>query len=240
MVSLFLAGCVTRPGRDYGHLMFKADDYFQVQVVDSGMLSDANVWVDDLLLLPPMGGIPDAMVSAFGMTLWQELQQILPGRVRSLRADGRYAGYADAINLLGDDGRVVDAEIVRLGKLARVSHVLLPRIIDYKPYHPQSMVMEWRLVDTRRERTIMIIAGGLDVSEQRVLSRADSYLRDRKAKPYTSNNLDMLLRSPRGFSGFVVAQAVDAFRGRIMPATRPPFKVNGDIDDIVSELMEQK
>lgn len=239
-IALTVAGCVSRPGRDYGHLMFRADRYFQVQLVDSGLMNDEKIYVTTLLLLPPVGAMPEVMSEPFALTLWQELQQTLPGRVINLRENGRYAAYADSVNLLADSGHVMASEVVRLGKLADVTHVLLPRIVDYSPYHPQRMIMEWRLFDVHRERTVLIVVGGLDASEQRVMSRADSYLRDRKAKSYNAANLDMLLRSPREFNGFAIAEASEVLEERIIPASKPPFKVNGNMDDIVSELMELK
>ncbi len=238
-LALSLCGCATRQGRDYGNILFPGANYFQVQVVTPDASLASPVPIADLLLLPPVGDVPENLTDGLQLTLWQELQQILPGAVRAPRPRGRYVPYMQTSNILMDDGRPAIEELVRIGKLAQASHVLLPRIIDYRAYHPQRIVMEWLIVDVNRGRTLLLLVGGLDVSEQRVLISADSYLRERKAKPYNTANLELLLRSPREFNGFAVAQAVDALRGRLTPDKSDPFKrvmESAEVREYLSDL----
>lgn len=238
-LSLCLSGCAARLGRDYGHVLFPAADYFQVQVVTPGKATNQPAEIADLLLLPPVGDIPADLTESLLLAMWQEMQQILPGVVRAPRRPGRYAPYIQTSNMLMDDGRPAIDELVRIGKLAQASHVLLPRIIDYRAYHPQRIVMEWLIVDVQRDRKLMSLVGGLDASEQKVLISADVYLRERKAKRYNSGNLDLLLRSPREFHKFAVAQAVDALKGRIQPDKHEPFKrtmENAEIKEYLRDL----
>jgi hypothetical protein len=220
--------------------MFPAADYFQVQVVTPGKASKQPSVISDLMLLPPIGNVPAELTESLWLAIWQEMQQVLPGVVRAPRRQGRYAPYIQTSNIMMDDGRMAIDELVRVGKLAQASHVLLPRIIDYRAYHPQRIVMEWLIVDVGRERALLSLVGGLDVSEQKVLISADAYLRERKAKPYNSANLDLLLRSPREFNNFAVAQAVEALRGRIEPGKQEPFKRTIENADIKEHLRDLK
>ncbi len=236
------SGCAARQGRDYGHVLFNSADFFQIQLVTPVGVGDSSVVINNLLLLPAVGDLPEELIDGMLLTLWQELQQIIPGAVSMPRERGRFAAYTTTANLLGDDGRPAVQEIVQLGHLTGSSHVLLPRIMDYRPYHPQRIVMEWMLFDVRRGQMVLLMVGNMDASEQRVLVAADTYLRQRKAREYSSSNLDMMLRSPRDFNGFAMAQAVSALKGKLVVASLNPtgFKEVKKTDDNYNYLREIK
>jgi len=218
------SGCAARLGRDYGHVLFNSADYFQIQIVTPGGAKDQTIAIDNLLLLPAVGDLPEELIDGMLLTVWQELQQIIPGSVIMPRERGRFAAYTTTANLLGDDGRPAVQEIIQIGRVTGSSHVLLPRIRDYRPYHPQRIVMEWMLFDVKRGQMVLLMVGNMDASEQRVLVAADAYLRQRKAKEYSSSNLDMMLRSPRDFNGFAMAQAVSALKGKLVVASSASMK----------------
>ncbi len=217
-------GCAVRQGRDYGHVLFRPAPFFRVQLVHTSAAQEDVLIIRDLLLLPPVGEAPGDIVREFPLLLWQELQQVLAGAVRMPRPGGVYVQYADVNNLVSDHGLVNTEELARIGFLAGASHVLLPKIVDYRPYHPQRITMELLLLRVVDQSVVMVIVGSLDASEQRVLMAADSYLRHRKATPYDTENLDMLLRSPRAFTGFAMHEVVLVLKGKVLPEREVGFK----------------
>lgn len=220
-------------GRDYGVVLLPSAEYFQIQLISPGGAADFPVTIQSLLILPPVGDVPADLTEGLSLALWQEFQQVLPGAVRLLSPRGRFAAYTTTANLLSEDGSPVSSELERIGRLTGASHVLLPRIIDYRPYHPQKITIEWVIFDADRGRTALTLVGCIDASEQRVVMAADAYLRERKAKPYLSSNLDVMLRSPREFNGFAIAQALKSLRGKVKSGTLPAikFKQLDELDD---------
>ena len=178
---------------------------------------DRPVPVESLLLLPPVGMATEEQSELLLLTAWQELQQNLPGVVRTPRVDGLYAPYTRAANLMKDDGRVDEAELERIGRLAASSHLLFMRVIQYRPYHPQSLIMEWILLDVKTRKPVLVLAGAMDAAEQKVQAAAGNYLRNRRSDPGTPGSLDTLLRSPREYCRFTCAQAVDSLKGWLRP-----------------------
>ena len=234
VILLAFVGCAVRPGRDYGHLLFRPSPFFRVQVLRTSAAQSGVEEIGDLLLLPPIGVFPDDIAREFPVLLWQELQQILAGVVRMPRAGGVYVQYAGGNNLVSDHGGVNLEELGRIGMFAGASHVLLPIIVDYRPYHPQRITMEWLLMQVSRQSVVLTVVGTLDASEQRVLLAADSYLRSRKATPYDTGSLDMLLRSPRAFTGFVMHEVVSSLQGSVGPGQAWRFKEWDQLAELAS------
>ncbi len=208
-------GCAAVYNRDYGRVPFQPARHFHVQLLYPTDSPEKPINVGSLLVLPPVGNLSEEQENMFFLSLWQELQQILPGAIRAPKTDGPFAGYIRTDNIFLDDGRMAMGELERIGRLANTSHLLVVRIVEYRPYHPQRIAMEWSLLDVEKEQIVLIMVGGLDAAEQKVLVAADGFLRSRRARPYNTGNLDLLLRSPREYSGFAMAQAVDALKGRV-------------------------
>lgn len=237
-------GCAARMGRDYGSVFFPTADYYRVQRVwPAG--DHAPVAVDRLLLLPPVGDVSPALSGLVTGHLHQELQQLIPGAVHIPEQRGAYADYTTKDNLVADDGKPIIEELVQMGRMAGASHVLLIRLFEFRPYPPQRIFMEWTLIDVQQQVARLLLIGGIDAAEQNVLVAADQFLRERRARPYNAENLDFLLRSPREYSSFAVAQAVNALRGHVASQTsrvemspvlraRPEeLKFSGQMDEIV-------
>lgn len=228
-------GCAARLGRDYGHPVFPAAEYYHIQHIQRVLSGEERglIYIDRLLLVPPAGEIPPELAEVFMHSLRQELQQILPGSVQVPESRGTYASYVTEGNLLLDSGRPNTEELARMGGVAEASHVLFVRLLDFRPYPPQRISMEWTLVDVKAEAERLLLVGGMDASEQVVLIAADRFLRERRAFPYTSENLDLLLRSPRAYSSFAVAQAVNALKGYVAVGGlwEKPLKDSGESDD---------
>lgn len=233
-------GCAARLGRDYGSVFFPTADYFQVQRVGHDDRA-APLRIERLLLTPPVGDVPHVLSESLLMSLRQELQQVLPGIVQVPEPRGSYAAYVTGENLVSDDGRPVLEELARVGGLAGASHVLFIRLHEFRPYPPQRIFMEWTLMDVRTQTLTLGLIGGIDASEQTVLVAADRFLRERRALPYTSESLDFLLRSPREYSSFAVAQAVGALKGHVASAAVPgdALKVFGEMDEYQPREIER-
>lgn len=234
MGAIFASGCTFRQGRDYGHILFPSDPFFQVQVIEPnrgpGM---SGLDLQDVLLLPPIGDTPVDVVREFPLIMWQELQQIIPGAVRMPRLDGAFSDYYQFDNVVADNGDINIEELIRIGMHANSSHVLLPVIITYRPYPPQKITMQWTLLDIREREIVLLLVGTLDASEQRVVIAADSFLRQRKAYPYNSDTLDVLLSSPHAFTGFALAEAVGALQQKLeTKEQRVQFKSSAYMADI--------
>lgn len=227
-----VGGCAARLGRDYGHPVFPAAEYYQIQRVWSGE-ERGLLFIERLLVLPPRGDVPPVLAEVFLHSLRQELQQILPGVVQVPESRGGYASYLTEANLLYDSGWPSAEELARMGGMAGASHVLFVRLLDFRPYPPQRILMEWTLVDVEAEAERLLLVGGMDASEQVVLVAADRFLRERRALPYTTENLELLLRSPREYSSFAVSQAVNALKGYVVVATlsEKALKDSGETDD---------
>jgi hypothetical protein len=200
-------GCAARLGRDYGSVFFPAAPYYQVQRFGDKDRT-GPLRIERMLLIPPVGDVPHELSEVVLMNLRQELQQVLPGVVHVPERRGAYAAYMIDENLVSDDGRPVLAELARVGRGADASHVLFVRLHEFRPYPPQRIFMEWTLIDVRTQTMALGLIGGIDASQQSVLAAADRFLRSRRALPYTSESLDLLVRSPREYSSFAVAQAI--------------------------------
>ena len=212
------AGCATGVTRLYNHASFRPNEHFRVQfLLPEGMVA-RPVPISSLLLLPLLGFESEEQSTQWMLAIWQELQQNLPGIVRTPRSDGLYAPYTSARNLVMDDGRIDGDELERIGRLAGASHLLVVRVISYRPYPPQSIIMEWTLLDVKEKQPVLILAGAMDASEQKVLNAANNYVNDRRSNPSTSGNIDVVLRSPREYSRFVSAQAADSLKAWLRPA----------------------
>ena len=213
------AGCTTGVKRLYNHDSFRPNEHFRVQFLLPEGMVERPVQIASLLLLPPVGFESEEQSTQWMLAMWQELQQNLPGIVRTPRDEGPYTPYTSARNLLMDDGRIDGDELERIGRLAGASHLLLARIISYRPYPPQSIIMEWILLDVKEKQPVLILAGAMDASEQKVLSAANNYVNNRRSDPSASGSLEVLLRSPREYSRFVTAQAADSLKAWVRPAS---------------------
>jgi hypothetical protein len=170
-----------------------------------------------LLVLEPIGAISGNSIEVLDSAVRQELQQVLPGSIRKLAQEGRYSRYAAESNLLLEDGRICVDELTRIGRIAGVSHVLVVRILDYRPYHPQRLVMEWSLLDVDKQSPVLVLSGGVDAAEHQTGWAATQFFKARKAEPFTEAGLDVMLRSPREYARFAAAQAVDVLREVVKP-----------------------
>jgi len=217
---IFSAGCRSGGWRWGRHLPFYKQAYFSVQLLLPHMAEDDAIVVDSLLLPAPVGNIAEESIKNLHSAIRQELQQILPGSIRTLRKDGSYARYATEANLFLENGKISVDEGVRLGSVAGVSHVLVARVLDYRPYHPQRLVMDWYLLDVDNERLILLVSGGMDAAEHKTRQLAKQFYKARKADSDTDAGLDVMLRSPREYARFTVAQAVNALRGRVKPKSK--------------------
>lgn len=211
------AGCATGIPRLYNHNSYRPNEHFRVQFLLPEGKVDRPVPIKSLLLLPPVGFESEEQSTQWMLAIWQELQQNLPGIVRTPRTDGPYTPYTRTRNLVMEDGRIDENELERIGRMAEASHLLLVRIINYRPYHPQCVIMEWTLLDVEKKQSVLIVAGGLDAAEQKVLNAAANYVRNRRSEPSSAGSLDVLLRSPREFSRFAAAQSADSLKAWLRP-----------------------
>lgn len=211
-------GCMTGgTTRDFENVAYRPTEHFRVQFLLPEGTVDRPVPIDNLLILQPVGRMTDEQSRLLLLSIWQELQQSLPGIVRTPEIDGLYAPYTSAENLMRDDGRIDEAELERIGRLAGASHLLIARVINYRPYPPQSIIMEWILLDVQRKQKVLILAGAMDAAEQKVQAAAVNYTYNRRSDPNAAGNVDVILRSPREYYRFAVAQAVDSLKGWLRP-----------------------
>ncbi len=218
VTALIVAGCAhSGRTRNFSQVGYRPTEHFRVQfLLPEGDL-EKPVPIEQLLLLPPFGLASEAQSRMFYLSIWQELQQVLPGIVRSPRDDGPFGQYTTAGNLIMDDGRINEEELERIGRLAAASHLLVVRFVDYRPYHPQRVIMEWMLLDVKSRSTVLVVSGSLDAAERQVVNAVDYYIRSRRPVSQTSPDLDVTLRSPRQYSAFVAAASVDALKGWVRP-----------------------
>lgn len=229
-------GCAAMYNRDYGRIPFQPAPYFHVQVLLPESDEHEILDVHSLLLLPLIGNITPDLGQTLWLAIWQEWQQVLPGRLRTPLEDGPYAPYMDYANIVQEDGRLHHADLQRIGHLARASHVLIMRVVDYRPYHPQRIIMEWSMLDVRTGRTVLQLAGCVDAMEQRVLISADKYLRDRRAVPYNTANLDVMLRSPRHYCAFTASLAIAAIRDHVRPGMSIVDPMEGRLERVSAPM----
>jgi hypothetical protein len=217
-LAVLAGGCGTvGVSRNYEHISYRPTEHFRVQFLLPEGTVDRPVPIDNLLILQPVGRMTDDQSRLLLLAIWQELQQNLPGIVRTPEIDGLFAPYTSADNLMRDDGRIDEAELERIGRLAGASHLLIARVINYRPYPPQSIIMEWILLDVAQKRKVLILAGAMDASEQKVRNAAVNYTYNRRSEPNAAGNVEVILRSPREYSRFAVAQAVDSLKGWLRP-----------------------
>jgi len=215
---LLLSGCSTGLFQSKPRPFFSVQRYSDVQLKQMGEGAGKVMPVETLLLLEPIGGVSGRLAERIHLAVRQEMQTLLPGSVRTLEKNRMYERYTEASNLVLADGAIAADEVFKIGRAAKASHVMIVKIVDYRAYHPQRLMMEWVLFDVEKKQIGLVLSGGLDASEYDVELAAVDFMKGRRADPFTEAGLDVLLRSPREYVQFAVVQAVDVLKTEICPA----------------------
>lgn len=207
LLPLLLTGCLLMRGRDFGSWAQSGEKIDLVHLIgpvtSKRMESSAKI-----AILPIFGDMPQPYLDQLNRHLFDEAKIYF--RVNSIDVDryGRFKDYIIKENLMPSDGVFNTSEIGRLGNILGTPYVLCARLISYRLYPPQELVMHFILVDTTTFSAWFEMKASYNASEQAVLILADRYLRARIGKPYNQTNLDILLRSPSQFSSFAAAHAM--------------------------------
>lgn len=208
-------GCVTRRGRDFGHILVAPAEHYPMQISVVPEQQKQKTIITRVLVLPPVGELPADLRKQLHLIISQQLQQLIPGAVMSHALTSSLAAYTTTAALRTSDGQINLNEAVRLGRLTDASHVLMVDIIECRPYPPQKLAMEWTVIDTQKTVALIKMIGLCDAAEQNTLAAADRFLLSRRSRPYEKANLDLIMNSPREYHSFVVAVAVEMLKDYI-------------------------
>ncbi len=203
-VLMVAGGCVAKRGVTFGHWAMRSEriNTVRIFVPESGAGFSGD---EKLLLLPPLGDMPVDNVAQLQKHIHQEMLNYFRAPVYTISPDGRMKEYLDADNLLLHSGQFDIEEVSRLGELLGVSHVLCVLVRQFRPYPPQVLALSLVMVKTETREVAAEMDATFDASQQEVILAADQYLQTRLAREYSAQNLDILLRSPTQYSGFVSA-----------------------------------
>jgi hypothetical protein len=195
-------GCVAKRGVSFGHWAMRGERINTIRVFipeNEQRLSGR----EKVLLFPPLGEMPAENLEQLQKHLHQEMLNYFMAPVYTLSRDGRMREYISEDNLLLAGGMFNTEEAGRIGKMLGATHSLCVLVRQFRPYPPQVLALSLVMVDNETCRMVAEMDATFDAAQQEVLIAADEYLQTRLAREYSSQNLDILLRSPTQYSGFV-------------------------------------
>ncbi len=213
MLSVF-AGCVLQRGIDFGHWAQSGEDIPLIRFVEP-LGAPGNAPLKKVALLPVLGGLAPEYLAMLDDHLLQESKFHFRVPLLTIDRQGKLGEYVTQANMLPMGDVWNTREAARLGQLVGVSHVLCSRVRSWQPYQPQQLVMDFALVETAFGATVLEMNAMFDARSQTTLLALDKYLRNRSARPYNRQNLDIILRSPAEYSGFVTAQCMGLLAEKI-------------------------
>jgi len=209
ILCVTLPGCLASKGVTFGHWARTAEKVNLVRVMTQ---ADAPEFMPDqiILILPPIGRIPDDNRMTLYNNICREAGNYLPGRIVKLNEDERLREYLSADNIAGMSDSFNTHEIAKLGYLFSADHVIATYISEFRPYHPQIINIHMAVVQTEKNRAVVELTAFLDAGEQQVLLAMSDYLQSRRARKFDFQNLDIMLNSPAEYGSFAATLCLKA------------------------------
>ncbi len=195
-------GCVAKRGVTFGHWAMRSERINTIRVFvpeNRAGFSDN----EKILLLPPIGNMPTDNLDQLQKHIHQEMLNYFRAPVYTVSRDGRMKEYLHEDNLLLTSDQFDLQEAGRIGELLGATHALCVLVRQFRPYPPQVLALSLVMVETRTREAVAEMDATFDASQQEVMIAADQYMQTRLAREYSAQNLDILLRSPTQYSGFV-------------------------------------
>jgi hypothetical protein len=209
VLGILNVGCVAQHGRDFGHWAGAADyvPLIRITMADDKKALTAN---DTILLIPPLGAMDQKTKEAFQQDLLREAQRFLRPRVVGVKLNGDLTKYVTEENLSPTPGIIDGQEAARLGRLMNASHVLCVWVSRSRVYPPQDLTAYFVLVNSETGRVVGEMNANFNAEEQRVVVALAEYLQSRRAREYDRTSLEIMLRSPAEYRGFVASHCIRA------------------------------
>lgn len=229
---LLLPGCVVQRGIDFGHWAQTGQKIPLTRFIIPAQ-PQSRTPLTKIALLPTIGKLPSSSLETIDTHMLQEAQLAFQTPVIMIDRNGKMAQYVTLKNLIPMGDIWNNREIARLGQLMGVSHVLCWRVRNWRQYQPQNMIIDFILVETTYGAMEMEMLAAFDAREQQVIIALDQYLRNRSARKYDRQNLDIILRSPKEYCGFIATECMWGMSEKLWP-TRLPLKSNATPSDSIN------
>lgn len=202
MLALGLTGCVAQRGVDFGHWA-GSPEMIPLTRPYNIKKSVKPAPADLIALLPPLGVMQEKNNNEFQQRILQEAQKYFPARVIDIDPRGPLSEYLNAENLAPTTGIFDFQEVARVGRLMSSKYVLATWVREVRSHPQQLITLYFAMVDSASGAAIGEMEATFDAKEQQVVVALRNNLQSRRAREFDDSSLDVMLRSPSEFQGFV-------------------------------------
>ena len=197
-----LTGCVAQRGVDFGHWagspeMIPLTRTYNIRKSEKPAPSDL------IALLPPLGVMDEQSGHEFQQRILQEAQKYFQARVIDIDPKGPLSEYLNVENLAPTTGIFDFQEVARVGRLMSSKYILGVWVREVRTHPPQRVSLYMAMVDSNSGAAIGEMEATLDAKEQQVVVALRNNLQSRRAREFDDSSLDVMLRSPSEYQGFV-------------------------------------
>ena len=202
VLALGLTGCVAQRGVDFGHWAGSPEMIPLTRPYNIKKSVKPNP-ADLIALLPPLGVMQEKSNNEFQQRILQEAQKYFPARVIDIDPRGPLSEYLNVENLAPTTGIFDFQEVARVGRLMSSKYVLAVWVREVRSHPPQLVTLYFAMVDSASGTAIGEMEATFDAKEQQVVVALRNNLQSRRAREFDDSSLDVMLRSPSEFQGFV-------------------------------------
>ena len=197
-----LTGCVAQRGVNFGHWagspeMIPLTRPYNIRKSEKPVASDL------IALLPPLGVMEEKNSAEFQQRILQEAQKYFAARVIDIDPQGPLSEYLSVENLAPTTGIFDFQEVGRVGRLMSAKYVLAVWVREVRSHPPQRVSLYLAMVESASGAAVGEMEATFDAKEQQVVVALRNNLQSRRAREFDDSSLDVMLRSPSEFQGFV-------------------------------------
>ncbi len=216
VVVLWTGGCVVHRGKDFGSYLGTGEQTKITQVYNVEKAPHPNS-KQTIVLLPLLGNMTASFSTNFQAMLVHEAQRYFEPRIVMIRPGDMLAEYAGEENIAPNPGFIYFNEVSHLGKLLGVDYILIVWVRNVRIYTPQDINLYFAMVDVQTGKILGEMDAHFHAADQRVLIALEDYLQSRRARPFSRQQLDVMLQSPREYQLFVASECNRAFAEKLWP-----------------------
>ena len=154
-------------------------------------------------MLPPLGIKDSATRKQIEQKLFQGARRHFINPLKTVNPNSAYANYISEKNLMNSDGTLNISEVVVVGQLMNVSHVICPIFKEIRPYHPQRISLQLTVIDTRTGETPAELSGVFDLRDQDIQDWFERYQKRLGNNDINDDTIRQNSHSPNEFQSFI-------------------------------------
>ena len=168
--------------------------------------------IQQTVLLPPLGIKDPALREKVRQKLYQGARRHFVNPLQVVNPDSSYANYITEKNLVTPDGTLNTSEVVIIGELMDVSHVICPMFLEIRPYPPQKISILVTVIDVKTGNVAAELSGTFDARDRDIRDWFGLYTGERGADYELEQEIDSKLLSPSEFQAFVADSCFSLLR----------------------------